>query len=80
LLSTTRAKLRLAARFIFFNQHTAYDISKLRLLDQPFDQLRLSKKERATLLKIICVKTMSHMGGHHDEEHKRIYYKNKSKD
>ncbi|MFH7359883.1 molecular chaperone DnaJ, partial [Pseudomonas syringae pv. tagetis] len=45
------------------------------LLDQAFAQLRLSKKHRPTLLEIISVMTMSLMGGEHDEELKRIYFK-----
>ncbi|MFA1030462.1 DnaJ domain protein [Pseudomonas syringae pv. helianthi] len=74
-ISTTCEKLWIEELVPLINEQSANEISKLRLLDEAFDQFRLSKKDRATLLEIICVMTMSLMGGEHDEELKRFYFK-----
>ncbi|WP_439852070.1 molecular chaperone DnaJ [Pseudomonas syringae] len=73
--STTCERLWVEELVPIFKEQAESDVAKLRLLDQASDQFRLSKKDRATLLEIICVMTMSLMGGEHDEELKRLYLK-----
>ncbi|AAO54594.1 J domain-containing protein [Pseudomonas syringae group genomosp. 3] len=73
--STTCEQLWAKELVPMFKEQAENDISKLRLLDQAFDQFRLSKKDRATLLEIICAITISLMGAGHDEELKQLYLK-----
>ncbi|GFZ73262.1 DnaJ domain protein [Pseudomonas amygdali pv. eriobotryae] len=74
-ISTTCEKLWVEELVPMLSEQAENEITKLRLLDVAFDQFRLSKKDRATLLEIICVMTMSLMGGEHDEELKQLYLK-----
>ncbi|KTB73995.1 MULTISPECIES: J domain-containing protein [Pseudomonas] len=74
-ISTTCEKLWVEELVPMLSEQAENEITKLRLLDVAFDQFRLSKKDRATLLEIICVMTMSLMGGEHDEELKQLYFK-----
>ncbi|KWT07335.1 J domain-containing protein [Pseudomonas amygdali] len=74
-ISTTCEKLWVEELVPMISEQAENEINKLRLLDVAFDQFRLSKKDRATLLEIICVMTMSLMGGEHDEELKQLYFK-----
>ncbi|RMS92441.1 DnaJ domain-containing protein [Pseudomonas coronafaciens pv. oryzae] len=74
-VSTTCDQLWVNELLPMINEQSENEISKLRLLDNAFDQVRLSKKDRATLLEIICVMTVSLLGGDHDDELKRLYFK-----
>ena len=74
-ISTTCEKLWVEELVPMLSEQAENEITKLRLLDVAFDQFRLSKKDRATLLEIICVMTMSLRGGEHDEELKQLYLK-----
>ncbi|WP_046270502.1 J domain-containing protein [Pseudomonas syringae] len=74
-ISATCEKLWIEELVPMLSEQAANEMNKLRLLDVAFDQFRLAKKDRHTVLEIICVLTMSLMGGEHDEELKRLYFK-----
>ncbi|RMM81418.1 DnaJ domain-containing protein [Pseudomonas coronafaciens pv. striafaciens] len=74
-VSTTCDQLWVNELLPMINEQSENEINKLRLFDNAFDQVRLSKKDRATLLEIICVMTVSLLGGDHDDELKRLYFK-----
>ncbi|AHG42584.1 molecular chaperone DnaJ [Pseudomonas syringae CC1557] len=74
-VSTTCEELWIEELVPMLKEQAENDINRLRLLDQASDQFRLSKKDRATLLEIICGMTMSLMGREHDEELKHLYLK-----
>ncbi|MCF5747622.1 MULTISPECIES: J domain-containing protein [Pseudomonas syringae group] len=74
-VSTTCDQLWVNELLPMINEQSENEINKLRLLDNALDQVRLSKKDRATLLEIICVMTVSLQGGDHDDELKRLYFK-----
>ncbi|RMN27657.1 DnaJ domain-containing protein [Pseudomonas coronafaciens pv. zizaniae] len=74
-VSTTCDQLWVNELLPMINEQSENEINKLRLLDNAFDQVRLSKKDRATLLEIICVMTVSLQGGDHNDELKRLYFK-----
>ncbi|POD31865.1 molecular chaperone DnaJ [Pseudomonas syringae pv. syringae] len=74
-ISATCEKLWIEELVPMLSEQAANEMNKLRLLDVAFDQFRLAKKDRATLLEIICDLTTSLIGGEHDEELKHLYFK-----
>ncbi|QVI77896.1 J domain-containing protein [Pseudomonas syringae] len=74
-ISATCEKLWIEELVPMLSEQAANEMNKLRLLDVAFDQFRLAKKDRATLLDIICDLTTSLIGGEHDEELKHLYFK-----